>query len=81
MRVIAIANRKGGVGKSTTAAALVSGLTLKGYKVLAVDLDAQRNLTSTMRARADCKGGGEGNDKEAKYNMKNIKKGEIKYGN
>jgi hypothetical protein len=27
-----------------------------------------------MRARADCKGGGEGNDKEAKYNMKNIKK-------
>lgn len=55
MRVIAIANRKGGVGKSTTAAALVSGLTLKGYKVLAVDLDAQRNLTSTMKARADSK--------------------------
>lgn len=55
MKTIAIANRKGGVGKSTTAAALVSGLTLKGYKVLAVDLDAQRNLTSTMRARADSK--------------------------
>lgn len=55
MRVIAIANRKGGVGKSTTAAALVSGLTLKGYRVLAVDLDAQRNLTSTMSARVDSK--------------------------
>lgn len=53
MITTAIANRKGGVGKSTTAAALVSGLTLKGYKVLAIDLDAQRNLTSTMRARAD----------------------------
>lgn len=55
MRVIAIANRKGGVGKSTTATALVSGLTLKGYRVLAVDLDAQRNLTSTMSARVDSK--------------------------
>lgn len=55
MRIIAIANRKGGVGKSTTAAALVSGLTLKGYRVLAVDLDAQRNLTSTMSARVDSK--------------------------
>lgn len=55
MRVIAIANRKGGVGKSTTTAALVSGLTLKGYRVLAVDLDAQRNLTSTMSARVDSK--------------------------
>ena len=55
MKTIAIVNRKGGVGKSTTAAALTSGLLLKGYKVLAVDLDAQRNLTSTMRARAESK--------------------------
>lgn len=55
MRTIAVANRKGGVGKTTTAAALVSGLTLKGYRVLAVDLDAQRNLTSTMQARSDSK--------------------------
>lgn len=55
MKVIAVANRKGGVGKSTTAAALVSGLTLKGYKVLAIDLDAQRNLTSTMKAKVDAK--------------------------
>lgn len=55
MRTIVIANRKGGVGKSTTAAALVSGLTLKGYKVLAIDLDAQRNLTSTMRAKTESK--------------------------
>lgn len=55
MKTIAIANRKGGVGKSTTAAALMAGLTSKGYKVLAIDLDAQRNLTSTMRAKADSK--------------------------
>lgn len=55
MKTIAIANRKGGVGKSTTAAALAGGLTLKGYRVLAVDLDAQRNLSGTMRAKTDNK--------------------------
>lgn len=55
MKTIAIANRKGGVGKSTTAAAITSYLTLNGYRVLAVDLDAQRNLTSTMNARAEAK--------------------------
>jgi hypothetical protein len=33
-----------------------------------------------MRARADCKGGGEGNDKEAKYIMKKLKKEVIKSG-
>ena len=53
MQIIAIANRKGGVGKSTTAMALTSGLSLKGFKVLAIDLDAQRNLTSTMKAKSD----------------------------
>lgn len=46
-RVIAIANQKGGVGKSTTAAALSAGLSRKGERVLAVDLDAQANLTNT----------------------------------
>lgn len=53
MKTIAIANRKGGVGKSTTAAALISGLTRKGYRVLGVDLDAQRNLSSTMRGKGE----------------------------
>lgn len=45
MKVITIANRKGGVGKTTTANALIDGLTSKGYKVLGVDLDAQSNLS------------------------------------
>ena len=47
---IAIINQKGGVGKSTTTNALGAGLTLKGYKVLYVDLDAQGNLSYSMGA-------------------------------
>jgi chromosome partitioning protein len=44
----AIINQKGGVGKSTTAHALGSGLSMKGYRVLFIDLDAQANLTHTL---------------------------------
>ena len=47
---IAVINQKGGVGKSTTAAALATGLTRKGHSVLAVDMDAQGNLSFCMGA-------------------------------
>lgn len=52
MKVIAVVNQKGGVGKSTTAAALAGGLFLQGFRVLSVDLDAQGNLSHTLRADA-----------------------------
>lgn len=50
-KIMAIINQKGGVGKSTTATTLAAGLTLKGYKTLAIDLDAQSNLTYTAGAQ------------------------------
>lgn len=55
MKTIAIANRKGGVEKSTTASALGACFQKKGYKVLTIDLDAQRNLSTTLKAKTDAK--------------------------
>lgn len=47
-RIIAVANQKGGVGKTASVAAIGALLAKRGYRTLIIDLDTQANLTSSL---------------------------------
>ncbi len=51
MKIVAIVNQKGGVGKTTSSVFIADALNSLGYKVLLVDLDPQRNATFTYKAQ------------------------------
>lgn len=63
---IAVINQKGGVGKSTSVLSIGKALMLKGFKVLLIDLDAQGNLSYTVKANTT-----------SEYNSFEILKGNI----
>ncbi len=53
MEIIGIVNKKGGVAKTTTALALVSGLAKRKFRVLAIDCDAQANFSKASNGEDD----------------------------
>jgi len=80
MKIVALANQKGGVGKTTSSVSLAAALAESGQRVLLVDLDPQANATSNLGFEPDGEASlyhpllGEGNvkDKVVATNITNL---------
>lgn len=66
-KIIAFINQKGGVGKTTTTASVAAAMANLGLKTLAIDLDAQCNLTTSLGIA------------EANANIYNMLKGQLQF--
>lgn len=66
-KILSISNQKGGVGKTTTTGAIAAAFTKKGYRVLAIDLDPQGNLTFSVKG-----------DNEMSASIYDVLKGDVK---
>lgn len=53
MKIVAVANQKGGVGKTSVAQSLMHAAAARGKRALGIDLDSQGNLTQQLTARSD----------------------------
>ena len=56
MKIIAFTNKKGGVGKTTSALCTAAYLSVLGKKVLAIDMDSQSNFTQASNGEKDVQG-------------------------
>jgi len=72
MKVVAIANQKGGVGKTTLAFHLAWGLFEKGARVLVVDFDPQGNLSLSFGHRRSCTAGALFSDEKVEANLQTV---------
>lgn len=81
MKIIAVANQKGGAGKTTTTLNLAYGLASKGKKILAIDMDGQCNLSFLLGVDTEVLHESDNNIYSVLNGKQKIKNSIISFGN